>query len=413
MEKRRSSRPWDMTSADERARTKSRRVDHDDGHPGTSKTFQEYGSIRRTQGFSAHQFSSSLESLPPEIFQEIIKRLTENERACLALCNKTLLQTIGKRSWSNDSDHLDQKFAFLHLLIRNIPAWLCYRCKVIHYGRTMFPGLWHLNPMRGASWKTIVLGNARPESTIGLPYCDFDMSTQAELRGNRRIQRYSSVLAYANNWQSNLELNSTFSTITLPGGETLGHKHFVFSARYDRWHGKNVFFTDGGVDLGINLDLCKHLSLRRTQSGENIIADIMKCGWIMASHAYHGEDCSNATCRFGYKVPPNHMRCTNGADNMRHRGVCEYCPTEFVMEMWPHWSKMEKVLDIHVFHDLSEPGCDQGLLESKYVVMLWPLVADCLLENERVNDEGVTRYCNTPRSPPGLLESLWKTYQNR
>jgi hypothetical protein len=216
----------------------------------------------------------------------------------------------------------------------------------------MFPGLWHLNPIRGASWQSIVLANSRPEVVLGLPYCDLNMCTKVELRGSRKIQRYTSMLAYKNGPQSNLALDSTFSTVELPNGQVLGHKHYVFWARYGKWHGKHIIFSEAGMDLGVNLDLCKHLSVRRTQPYENVIADILQCGWIMASHTYHGDDCTNATCQGGYKIPEGHANCTPGFDNMRHFGLCGHCPTEFAIDMWPHWFKEQKVLDIRVWHDL-------------------------------------------------------------
>jgi hypothetical protein len=94
------------------------------------------------------------------------------------------------------------------------------------------------------------------------------------------------------------------------------------------------------------------LSLRRTQPEENVIADIVQCGWILASHKCHGDECSNATCVGGYAVPEGHENCTR----MRHEGVCKPCPTEYAIEMRPHWEKEDRVLEIWVWQDLSCPS---------------------------------------------------------
>jgi hypothetical protein len=156
--------------------------------------------------------------------------------------------------------------------------------------------------------------------------------------------------------QSNFILDTAFATVQLPDDRVLGHKTFTFWARNSKWHSRDIQFSPDGVELGVNLDLCKHLSLRRTQPDENVIADIVQCGWIMASHTYHGDNCTNATCVGGYPPPTGHEVCLPGVGaTMRHEGTCRHCATEFVVETFPHWSKEEKVLDIQVWHDLS-PG---------------------------------------------------------
>jgi hypothetical protein len=87
----------------------------------------------------------------------------------------------------------------------------------------------------------------------------------------------------------------------------------------------------------------------------------------MASHEYHGDDCTNVTCQGGYAVPAGHENCTPSFDNIRHVGTCKRCPTEFVIEMWPHWYKEEKVLDIQIWHDLSDPRFRRTQIKVEYL----------------------------------------------
>jgi hypothetical protein len=305
--------------------------------------------------------ASALESLPPELFRNILDHLPAEARYCLASCNKTIMQTLGMnpRWLTNDLDVLDDKFAFLHQLIRHSPAWLCYRCKCVHHGRQMYPGLWQLDAVPGTNWNPLALGGTQPHNAIGLPYCDFDFCTRIEMKNERKVQQYTFLLTYGKDGeyegsQSNLALDMSCATERFEDGRVLGHKTFTFWSQNGKWHSPYIQFSPDGVELGINLDLCKHLSLRRTQPDENIIADILQCGWIMASHTYHGDNCTNATCVGGYPAPKAHRMCLPGVGaTMRHEGACKHCATEFVLEMSPHCGKEEKVLEIQVWHDLS------------------------------------------------------------
>ena len=170
-------------------------------------------------------------------------------------------------------------------------------------------------------------------------FCDFDIEMGPDCHEGLRTQERSLEVEFGHFCSRSPysprcapTLDSMIATKNLPYGRILGHKTFALQSHANDWR-HHVSFGPDGVDVGIDLDLCQHLSVRRTQPDDNILADAISCGFAVESHRHHGDgSCTNATYHGSYKPPQGHERCERNV----HRGTCHSCPTEYMVEVNTH-----------------------------------------------------------------------------